>query len=130
MGNWSTAPGQSIVFAIMKSPVRDGVGLTEIEMSSYFSVSQVFSSLLMPISGVALDYCGVRRTVIPCIVLLAGACLLMSAATSGPTVGVGIFALRLCCKSLELPFKAIVNYHWSAAPGKAMALVSILGGIA
>ena len=36
---FAMASGQSTVFAVMKVPTRDGIGLSEVAMSTYFSLS-------------------------------------------------------------------------------------------
>ena len=114
-------------FAVMKTPTRDGVGISELAMSSYFSGAQLCASLLLPLAGVAVDRCGIRRTLLLGVLAMATACLGMAEVRSGPGIGCGLFAIRLSCKASELPFKTQVNYHWKHAKGRAMALVSLLG---
>ena len=102
----------------MKVPTRDGVGLSEVAMSTYFSLSQLLSSLLLPLAGLAVDRCGIRRTALAMMASLALSCLAMSTLVSGGLgVFLGMFAIRLFAKSAELPFKTQVNYHWQHARG-------------
>jgi MFS family permease len=108
LGYWAMSAGQSTMFAVMKTPTKEGVGLSELEMSSYFSAAQLGASLLLPAAGVAVDKYGIRRTIALGVLLMAAACAGMATVSSGPGVGVGLCAIRLCCKCSELPFKTQV----------------------
>ena len=128
-GYFAMASGQSTVFAVMKVPTRDGCRLSEVAMSTYFSLSQLLSSLLLPFAGAAVDRYGIRRTALCTVAALAAACLAMATLVSGGfSVFLGLFFIRLFSKSAELPFKTQVNYHWQHARGRAMAVVSLFGG--
>ena len=125
---FAMSSGQSTVFAVMKNPTRDGVGLSDVAMGTYFSVSQLLSSLLLPLAGLAVDRCGIRRTALAMVASLAVSCLAMATVVSdGFGVFLGLFAIRLFAKSAELPFKTQVNYHWQHARGRAMAVISLFG---
>ena len=43
---------------VMKGPTRDGVGISELLMSSYFSAACFASALAQPAAGFAVDRCG------------------------------------------------------------------------
>ena len=127
LGYWAYAGGQSTTFGVMKSATRDGVGLTELEISGYFSAAQLCAAIAVYPMGMAVDRYGIRRPLLVCVVLMTASCMGMSMATSGPAVALGLFALRLGNKSSEIAFKTQVNYHYVRAKGRAMAVTSMLG---
>jgi predicted MFS family arabinose efflux permease len=127
LGYWAYAGGQSTTFGVMKSATRDGVGLTELEISGYFSAAQFCAALTLYPMGMAVDTYGIRRPLMMCVLLMTAACFGISMAANGPAVALGLFALRLGNKSSELAFKTQVNYHHVRARGRAMAVTSMFG---
>ena len=62
------------MFAVMKTPTKAGVGLSELEMSGYFSAAQFGASLMLPAAGIAVDKYGIRRTIALGVLLMAVSC--------------------------------------------------------
>lgn len=109
LGYWALAAGQSSSFAVMKTPTRDAIEISELSMSAYFSAAQLCASVLVPFAGLGVDKLGIRATFLASVTSMSAACLAMASAVDGPSVCFGLFAIRLSCKCEGLPNRVAPN---------------------
>lgn len=89
-----SAPGQSYSVAAFKEPMRNGLGITETDLSLAYGVATVVSGLALPFFGWAIDRWGARRMVPIITIALGIGCGVMSCVTDLPSLYLGFSLVR------------------------------------
>lgn len=89
-----SAPGQSYSVSAFKTPMQDGLGISETSLSLAYCVATVVSGVVLPWTGRQVDRFGARKVLPVVAALLAGACVVMSNVSGLPTLYVGFTLIR------------------------------------
>ena len=59
--NFMSAPGQSFSVAAFKGPMRNGLGISEVDFSAAYGIATIISGVLLPVFGRLVDRWGARK---------------------------------------------------------------------
>jgi len=90
-----SAPGQSYSVSAFKSPMQEGLGVSETSLSLAYCVATIVSGMVLPWTGRQVDRFGARRILPVIAILLAGSCVVMANVSGLPGL-YGGFALIRC----------------------------------
>jgi len=127
---FATMPGQTVLVSLFNASIRESLGLSILQVSGAYTVATICAGLPLPFVGRVADVIGLRWTVGMVAIGFAAGLVVLQAAMSLVTLGLGFFMIRFLGQgSLGMLSGHVLAMWFERRLGTAHALL-VVGGFA